>query len=55
MRLVENDQGNSHPGSGAGERATGRVKALTQRAPSTRDVRVTLENMIVWSVVRKNR
>jgi len=31
------------------------VKALTERAPTTREMRVTLENMMFGSVVRKNR
>jgi len=31
---MENGRGNSHSGSGAGERATGTVKALTERAPT---------------------
>jgi len=30
------------------------VKALTERAPTTREMRVNLENMVVGSVVRKN-
>jgi len=53
--VIEDDQGNSHSGSGAGERATGAVKALTERTPTTRKVRVALENMMIWSVVRVNR
>jgi len=51
---MENDQGNSHSGSGAGERATGTIEALTERAPTRRKVRAALENMMIWSVV-KNR
>ena len=52
---MEDDQGNSLSGSGAGERAMGMAKALTERAPTTKEVRATLENMMIESVVRKNR
>ena len=52
---MEDDRGNSLSGSGAGERATGTVKALTERAPTAKEVRATLENMMIESVVRKNR
>jgi len=31
------------------------VKALTEIAPTTREVRMVLENMMIDSVVRKNR
>ena len=51
---MENDQGNSHCGSGVGERATRTVKALTERAPTARKVRAVLKNMMIWSV-RKSR
>jgi len=42
-------------GSGEGERATGMVKALTERAPTMREMRVSLENMMMGGVVRKSR
>jgi len=31
------------------------VMALTERAPTARKVRTALRNMMMWSVVRKNR
>jgi len=43
----EGAQENSHSGSGVGERATGTVKALTERAPTTRKVRVAFGNMMI--------
>ena len=52
---MENDRENSHSGAGAGERATGTVKALTYRAPTAREVRAALENMMIESVVKENR
>ena len=51
MYVIENDRGNLHSGSGAGERATGMVKALMERAPTTSKARAALENMMIWSVV----
>jgi len=42
---IGNGWGNSHSGSGAGERA--KVKALTERAPTARKVRAALENMMI--------
>jgi len=47
--------GNSPCGSGTGERATGVVKALTERAPMARKIRVVLENMMIEGVVRKSK
>jgi len=31
------------------------VMALTEMAPTARKVRAALRNMVIWSVVRKNR
>ena len=53
--VMENDRGNSHSGSGAGERTTRVVNALTERAPMARKVREALRNMMMWSVARKSR
>ena len=50
--MIENDQGNSHSGSGAGERATVTVKAFTERAPMVRKAKTTLGNIMIW---RKDR
>ena len=47
---MENDRGNSHSGSGAGERATETVNALTERAPTARNMRAILRDMMVCSV-----
>ena len=44
---VEDHWENPLSGSGAGERATGMVKALTETAPMTMEVRATLENMTI--------
>ena len=44
--MIENDQGDSHSGSGAGERATGMVKAPTERTPITRKAKAALGNMV---------
>jgi len=30
------------------------VKALTESAPTTRKVKAAFENMMIWSVVRKD-
>jgi len=46
--VIENNWGNSHSGSGAGERATGTVKALTERTPTARKARAALRNMMIW-------
>ena len=53
--MIESDQGYSHSGSGAGERATGMLKALAERAPTARKARTALGNMVMGSVVRKKR
>ena len=53
--MVGNNRGDLHSGSGAGERATGTDKALTVIAPMTREVKTILENMVIGTVVRKNR
>jgi len=37
----------------AQDRATGTVKELTERAPTTRKVRMASENMTIWSVAKK--
>ena len=47
--------GASHSDSGAGDRATGTVKALTERAPTAMEVRTTLESMMIEDAERKNR
>ena len=38
-----------------GSRATGTLKASTERAPMMREVRSTLGNMMIETVTRKNR
>ena len=46
--VVEDDRGDSRSiesGSGAGERATGTTKALTERAPMAIEANIILENM----------
>lgn len=50
-----NDRGDSHTSSGAGERANGTFKALTEIIPMIREVVTILENMLIGGVVRKNR
>ena len=45
--MIENDRGNSLSSSRAGERATGAVKALTERAPMARKIRTALENIMI--------
>jgi len=56
--IAENGWENSPSSSGEGERATGTVKALTERAPTTREIiRVVLKNMVVgmsWRRADKN-
>jgi len=49
---VENDRENSHSGSGA---ATGRAKALMERAPMARKVSAALENMMIGDVVGRKQ
>ena len=47
--MVEDDRGDSPSavnGTGAGERATGVTKALTERAPRTMEAKMALENIV---------
>ena len=53
--MVEDGQVNSRSDSGAGERTTGVVKALTERAPMARKMRTALGNMTIGKVVREIR
>ena len=52
-RSIRDHQENSQSGPGVGERATGMVKALTERAPMARKVRMTLRNMMIGNAVRR--
>ena len=52
--VMESNRGNSRSGPGAGERATGTVRALTERAPTARKVRAALNNMMIWNVVKND-
>ena len=47
--MIEDDRGDSRSiesGSGAGERATGTTKALTERVPMAIEANMILENMV---------
>ena len=52
---MENDQGNSPADPTPDLTEGGMTKALTERAPMARKVRMALENMMMESVVREDR